>query len=176
MKYFTPDLLVRFGSEDDAIANAAQEEWDNACDRYGQYLDSIKGQLPPGLQYLEEHYQLHDAEVRGLGKQGHSFVMVLQLDSPPQPLVTLTFDLMDEPTINEDTLPQQLRSRGVVEWQYDELELLPGEPPTWSWSVLLSNGWEVTLRFRSVQVQEAQALLPPPRNGHTEQMIATAQA
>ncbi len=173
MKYFTPDLLVRFGSKDDAIANAAQEEWDCACDSYGHYFDSIKGKMPSGLRHIEESYQLHDAKVRGLGKQGHSFVIVLQLDSPPQPLVTLTFDLVNEPKINPTDLPLQFRSTGsVVEWQYDELELIPGEPPIWSWSILLSNGWEVKLHFRDVQVQEAQALLPAPRNGNTVGMAS----
>ena len=89
---------------------------------------------------------------------------------------TVTFDLVGEPTINPNALPRELRSKGgVVEWQYDELELTLGNPPTWSWSILLSNGWEVVLHFRDVQVQEAQALLPVPRNGHTVKVSSAAQ-
>jgi hypothetical protein len=34
MKYFTPDLLLRSGSEEDATASAADEKWENACARY----------------------------------------------------------------------------------------------------------------------------------------------
>ena len=52
-----------------------------------------------------------------------------------------------------------------MDWQYDEIEMVEGEPPTWRQSILLSNGWEVTLPFRDVRVEEAEALLPPPRNG-----------
>ena len=52
----------------------------------------------------------------------------------------------------------------IVDWQYDEIEMVPGEPPTWRQLILLNNGWEVTLHFRDVQVQEVQPVLPVPRN------------
>jgi len=35
----------------------------------------------------------------------------------------------------------------------------------WWQSILFSNGWEVNLHFRAVRVEEADALLPAPRNG-----------
>jgi hypothetical protein len=166
MKYFTLDLLARFGSEESAVADAAQAEWDQVCDRYNAYLESIKGEMTPGLRQIEERYYLHDAKIRAMGRQGRSFVILLQLDTPPHSLVTLTFGLVEEPVITPAALPAELRSQGpVVEWQYDELELLPGDPATWSWSILLSNGWEVCLRFHDVQVQEAQALIPSPGDG-----------
>ena len=50
MNYFTADLLGRFGSEDETTANDAQHEWEQACRRYGVYLDSIKGSMPSGLR------------------------------------------------------------------------------------------------------------------------------
>lgn len=166
MKYFTADLLRRFGSEDAPTANAAQEEWEQVCERYNAYLDSIKGQMTPGLRQVEESYSLHDARVCGMGQDGQSFVIVLRLDTPPHPLLTLTFDLLGEPGIDTTALPQELCSTGdVVAWQYDELELLPGNPQGWRWSILFSNGWEVRLHFRDVRVQAAQAILPTPRNG-----------
>jgi hypothetical protein len=52
-----------------------------------------------------------------------------------------------------------------VDWLYDEIEKVDGRPPTWRQSILLSNGWEVTLHFRDVKVEEVQAILPVPRNG-----------
>ena len=51
-----------------------------------------------------------------------------------------------------------------MDWQYDEIEMAEGEPPTWWQSILFSNGWEVNLHFRTVRVEEADALLPAPRN------------
>ena len=93
-------------------------------------------------------------------------MVVLQLDTPPQSLLTLTYELVEEPRIDPEALPEAVRSKGpVVEWQYDEVEKVAGGPPTWRQSVLLSNGWEVTLHFRDVRVEEAQALLPTPRDG-----------
>jgi hypothetical protein len=166
MKYFTPDRLSRYGADEPVVYQPATKEWDQVCQRYGSYIDSIKEQMTPGLRNIEESYFLHDAKIRAMGKQGRSFVITVQLDNPPHSLVTFTFDLLDEPVINTAALPPELRSTGhVVEWQYDELELLSGEPPSWSWSILLSNGWEVKLHFRDVQVLELQAMIPPPRNG-----------
>jgi hypothetical protein len=169
MKYFTPDLLSRYGADEPAIYQPATEEWEQVCQRYSCYIDSVKGQMSPGLRHIEESYLLHDAKIRAMGKQGHSFVILVQLDNPPHSLVTFSFDLLDEPVISTAALPPELRSTGpIVEWQYDELELESRQPPTWSWSILLSNGWEVKLHFRDVQVQELQAMIPAPRNGQID--------
>ncbi len=51
--------------------------------------------------------------------------------------------------------------------------MVPGTPPTWRQSILLSNGWEVTLHFRDVQVQEVQVLIPAPRNGQIVELPAS---
>jgi hypothetical protein len=169
MKYFTPDLLSRFDSPEEAAADGAAAEWEDACARYNAYLDSVKAQMPPGLRLIEDSYSLHDAKVRGMGKRGRSFVLMLQLDTPPHPLLGLTFTLVGEPEINRNALPRELCSTSEVpEWQYDEIELVAGSPPTWSWRILFSNGWEVHLPLRDVEVQEVQALIPSPRNGSAD--------
>jgi hypothetical protein len=101
-----------------------------------------------------------------MGKRGASFVIILQLDTPPQSLVTLTYDLVEAPVIVKDALPSEVCGTGpLADWQYDEIEMVPGTPPTWRQSVLLGNGWELSLHFRDVQVQEVEAVLPTPRNG-----------
>ena len=90
----------------------------------------------------------------------------IQPADPPQPLLTFTYELVSEPVIRKDVLPADYQSTGgYVDWQYDEIELAEGEPPTWKQSILFSNGWEVTLHFRDVRDEEAEALLPVPRNG-----------
>jgi hypothetical protein len=176
MNYFTADLLLRFGSDDPAVAEAASEEWERACERYNAHIAALKPQMTPGLLQIEENYCLHDAKVRGMGRQGPSFVIMLQLDTSPHSLLTFTADLTAEPAINTTALPRELRSTGeTVEWQYDELELVPGTPATWSWVILLSNGWEVRLCFRDIHVQEAQALIPSPRNGPLSVASVVAQ-
>jgi len=39
-------------------------------------------------------------------------------------------------------------------------ESVSGDPPTWRQSLLLSNGWEVSLHFREVHVEELHPLIP----------------
>ncbi len=164
MKYFTPDLLERYGSSDPAVFKPAEAEWENRCERYNAYLDSLKADLPPGLRDIEENYFLHDAVICGMGRHDSSFLIMLQLDHVPYSLVIFTYDLVGEPTIKKGVIPpEDCTPENHVEWQYDELERVSGDPATWVQSILLSNGWEVCLRFRDVRVQAAQPLIPAPR-------------
>jgi hypothetical protein len=160
MNYFTPDLIDRFGAVEPAVADAADARWEEAGDRYCAYLDSIKAQLPPGLRQLLDDYYLHDAVVFGMGRQDGRFVIALQLDTPPQDLLILTYDLLAEPEILSDVLPRGHRCPTRVEWMYDEVERVPGEPASWVQSVLLSNGWELRLRCHDVHVQRLEPVLP----------------
>jgi len=108
-----------------------------------------------------------------MGWRKGACVIVLQLDTPPHSLLTFTYHLVEQPWIDQHELPESARSRGdVVEWQYDEIEKVPGEPPTWRQSILLSNGWEIALHFRDVDVAEMQALLPVSSNGAAPRMQA----
>ena len=168
MKYFTPDLYIRGQSPDEGVLDEAERLWEEAGERYLAALTAIRPALPPGVRHVLDSYYLHDAVVLGMGRQGNAFVLVLQLDTPPHSLLTFTYDLVGEPVIRTDVLPPELRTPPEhVEWMYDEVEVIPGQPPVCCLSVLLSNGWELQLRFRDVAIQETQAILPVPRNGTT---------
>jgi hypothetical protein len=168
MKYFTPELISAYGSDDSTSWQEVEDRWEAMGDRYNAYLRSIQDAFPVGLSRLEHDYFLHDAVVQGMGIHDGKLVFVLRLDPPPQPLVMVTYELVEAPTILPDVLPAECRSGGShVDWQYDEIEAVSGEPRTWLQSILLSNGWEVCLHFRDVKVEELQALLPVPRNGST---------
>jgi hypothetical protein len=166
MKYFTPELIVAYGSDDPETWKEGQRRWEAACARYSTHLASLRNDLPPGLRLIEDNYRLHDAVVRGMGRRGGAFFIMLQLDAPPQSLLSCTYSLVDEPAITHGALPPEFCSTGgQVDWQYDEVEKGARQPPTWRQSILLSNGWEVALHFRDVQVEEIQPLLPAPRTG-----------
>ena len=157
MRYFTQDLIVRGQSHDDTVLNEVEAHWDENCERYAAYLDSVRDRLPPGLRHRIDNYYLHDAVIRGMGWQDNAFVIVVQLDTPPQSIISFTYQLLSEPVIQKDTLPPEVRGTGsIVDWQYDEIEMVPGDLPTWCQAILLSNGWELRLHFRDVQVQEVQ--------------------
>jgi hypothetical protein len=166
VKYFTPDLIVRGQSEDDRVLNEVEALWDERCQRYNSHLASLRDELCPGLRHIEDHYYLHDARVRGMGQRDGAFVIVLRLDTPPHSLLTFRYEVVEPPRIDRDVLPESVRSGGdSADWLYDEIEKVPGEPPTWRQSILLSNGWEIGIHFRDVKVEEMQAVLPAPING-----------
>jgi hypothetical protein len=164
MKYFTPELILMGQSEDDHVLDEQEQLWEKSGDRYVAYLDTVRPHFTPGLRQIDEGYYLHDSVIRGLGRRGNSFVMILQLDTPPQSILTFTYDLVEEPVIAKGVLPPEFCGTGnIVSWQYNEIEMVPGTPPTWRESLLLDNGWELTLHFRDVQVQEVEAILPASR-------------
>jgi hypothetical protein len=174
MKYFTPELIVMGQSDEDRVLNEQSRLWDEAGERYVAYLDSIRPQLPAGLRHIDNSYYLHDSQIQAMGHRDRGFVIVLQLDPPPQSILTFTYDLLENPAIIKGALPAEHCGCGpLVDWQYDEIEMVAGSPPTWRQTILLSNGWELTLHFRDVQVQEVQALIPPPRNGHTAALASS---
>src|SRR5947209_644988 len=66
--YLTRELLDRFGSADPAVASAAGGEWEKALEHYEQRWHAIRPQVPVGAAYLTDHFYLHDAAVRSLGR------------------------------------------------------------------------------------------------------------
>jgi hypothetical protein len=98
-----------------------------------------------------------------MGRRGDVFVMTLQLDVPPNDLLTVTYTLAGSPEVLK---PQAAdgSDEGAPLWQYEELELVREEGrPHFVHSILLDNGWELRLPFRDVQLTTAEPFYPPPR-------------
>jgi len=154
MKYFTPELLEQFRSEDEKTAESASDQWETQVEHYGQYLRSVKAQLPSQFRELLDHYCLHDAKVGATGTIGQYFLLSLRLDTPPQDTLWLTYGLVDNFTVNHHrtSAPDDV----PVEWLYDEVEVHHDKtrylffPQTsFRHSILLSNGWELQIGFRN---------------------------
>jgi len=62
LKFFTPELYVRFNSSDPEVADRANDAWEAALDAYRAHLRRIQKDLPPGAQELSKTC-LHDAEL-----------------------------------------------------------------------------------------------------------------
>jgi hypothetical protein len=161
MKYFTRELIERFGSPDDDTANAADAEWEDAVDRHENQLEAIRERLPTSLRYLWDNFYLHDADVLAMGWHGQTFVVVLRLDVPPKDLVILNYQLVEEPLINTEALPPEACCN-YMQWMYDEIGWVEGEKTYATHSILFCNGWEVELHLRDLEVTAAQTLVPVP--------------
>lgn len=162
MKFFTFDLIDRYGSEDDAIADAADAEWEEQVDAYDQHLKHIEPSLTDSL-LIYNGLLLHDALVESINRHGNRLVMVLQKDIPPRDLVTVTYLLTNEPIIRTDALSPPHRTE-YMGFMYDELDVIEENgQKVFTQSILFSNGWEVQLRFRDVEVVIAEPIYPVPR-------------
>jgi hypothetical protein len=176
MKFFTPDLLERFGSEDDRVALAAQEELEQRSEQYARHLHDIEPKLPARFREMQQRFYLHDARVVGpwfpdlpdalswlhlvmpglpigwrppAADAGRwpSFWLAVQLDTPPREFLVLHYRSV---LIEETRRRRPLRDEGCpyLEWQYDEVELVPTqEGSEFCHAILFTNGFELRLRF-----------------------------
>jgi len=176
MKFFTPDLLNGFGSEDGKIALGAHQELESHSAEYLRQLREIEEKLPQRLRALLEQFYLHDSRVIshssfGIcepGEPGHSelwelthrakryaedgrlqsFWIVLQLDTPPREILVLQYRSV---LVEGAHLHQALGDEDCpdLEWLYDEVELIPtGRDNEFRHSILFTKGLELRLRFK----------------------------
>ena len=82
MKFFTPDLIDRFGSEDDGIALAAQQEFEGRSEEYLRQLREIGEILPERFRELLEQFYLHDSRVISHSSFGFSAPGELEYTGP----------------------------------------------------------------------------------------------
>jgi hypothetical protein len=160
MRFFTPQRYVALQAPGKAEMDAADADWENAVERYESLVQTLRPHLPEPVRRLLDGYYLHDADVLSIGRQGEHFVLQLQLDVPPHELLTLRYDLAADPDVDVAALPPEHRSTGM-QWLHDELEQV-GETgnPSYLHSILFSNGWEVRIPFRDVQLSTAQPVYP----------------
>jgi hypothetical protein len=115
------------------------------------------------VRQLLDGFYFHDANVLNMGQRGDTFVIVLQLDVPPNDLLTITYSLVAAPQIRRELFPASLRSP-QPQWLHEELELIrDGGQKHFVHTILFSNGWQVRLPFREVQLTTAAPIFPVPR-------------
>jgi hypothetical protein len=169
MKYFTPELLARFQSEDLDVSAAAHDDWEQAIQRYQRRLAKIQSAFPPAWQpFRSDRVCLHDARVVSIGRQDETFLMVLQPEPPSPNVVFLTFTLDGEPVIDPAALPAG-PDPNYATWMYEEFDLDRHKKCTFE--VLLSNGWSVKFAFRDFRFLTARRLFP----GTADQLVPVTE-
>lgn len=152
MKYFTPELYLRFNSKDRSVVSKAHTEWEAAIEDYRNHLGTIGPQLVPNVRKLAKSLCLHDAHYLGLRHPRiphlHHPIAVLASQNEAT-IFLLVYTLAKEPQIHEAKANWRF-SKKQVHWLYDEFDI--DSQGNQQHEVLLSNGKIITLRFRDVQL------------------------
>ncbi len=148
MKYFTPELYVRFNSRDPDEADRADKEWDAAQDRYEKHLKRIRRRLPEKVRVLSNKLCLHDAEYQGFANSPLAplpwqlaIVRVQQADK----VYFLLYVLTEDPEIKRPVV-SKVFSKEQPRWLYDEVDL--EESGDFCHEILISNGLVLRLVFQ----------------------------
>lgn len=173
MKFFTPELYLRFNSSNEDEADRANEEWESALAEYREHLSRIWDSMPSPVRKLTE-VCLHDAEFLGLDQNvdplllptdelaPHTFWTATAIIDVNQKgkIVSLIYLLWDR--VREHAPMQRWPfSKASPHWLYDEVDVAPGRQVMFSHRVLLSNGRVLEIPFVSAIVHT----LPVPRSG-----------
>jgi hypothetical protein len=163
MNYFTRERYLALQERGEDAMDAADAAWAEAVDRYDAYLRTIRPEMPEAVRELLDGFYLHDARVLSMGRRGDTYVISVQLDAPPNELLTITYRLAAPPEIKQE-LFTWAGPNATPAWLYDEIELVrDGEQSHFLHSILFSNGWEMRLAFREVQLATADPTFPYPR-------------
>lgn len=146
MKYFTPELLEHYGSENDIVADQGQAAWEKASEEYLRHYKSIEGSLPAKLRSVLDRFYLHDARLFGVALEPPFLFLTMQLDAPPHEVLVFQYYLRKEPEAirwNQGSDPCP-----YAEWLYDEVDLKKVENIIFfEHSVLFTNGVELRIPF-----------------------------
>jgi hypothetical protein len=165
MNYFTRERYLAQQLSDAAAMDAADAAWEQAVARYDAYLQTIRPDLPECTRQLLDGFDRHDARVLSMGQRGDTFLISMQLDVPPNELLTITYTLAGPPEMKTEKFPGGEGS-APPRWLYDEIELVQqGDRKHCIHSIVFSNGWETHIPFRDVQMATAIPMFPHPRSG-----------
>jgi hypothetical protein len=163
MKFFTPELFVRFNSADDDKADRADEEWEEAIRAYREHLDGLRDQMPSQVEKLAG-LCLHDAEVLACEQPVEPFfplspfepfpfwtgfaILSLRRGNEIVSLIYMLWDRLREHAASEDWPFSKLRTH----WLYDELDVSPNRHGMFVHRVLLSDGTVMEIPFVSALI------------------------
>jgi hypothetical protein len=188
MRFFTPELYVRFNSADEEEADRANEAWETAIQDYERHLDGLRDRMPSQIKKLTE-LCLHDSELLALNEEMEPlmpfpfepflferfgpipFWSALAVTSLKQDdkILTLFYVLWDR--IREHSRPQDWPFSGLRKhWLYDEVDVATDSRRGFLHRVLFSDGSVIEIPFVSVITHGFS--LPPSGAENTSKKIA----
>jgi hypothetical protein len=173
MRFFAPELYVRFNSSNEDEADRASEEWDSALGNYRKHLEGIRDLMPSPVRRLAE-ICLHDAEFLGLDQTFEPLLLPANESIPNAfwtataiidvnqngKIVSLIYLLWDR-VREQSSVRQWPFSKARPHWLYDEVDVAPGRQGMFVHRILLSDGRVIEIPFVSALVHT----LPVSRSG-----------
>ena len=154
MKYFTPELYLRFASANRREVVAAHEDGERAIESYKRHLEKIGPQMTANSRRLAETLCLHDADYLGMAivptpETGKPCALLLLRQDLLR--IFLLYYLAEQPLV--ETVDREWPySKQQVHWLYDEFDV--AEDGTPRHEILLSNGQIMTLRFHELELMQ----------------------
>jgi hypothetical protein len=171
MKYFTPELYLRFNSSDEKEADLAEVAWDNAIQSYKRRLKDNRSKMPPNVRTLAEKSCFHDAVV--LGWQTHQQGNTRRAETPK--FVAIFLQQGNEAIVLHYflwALPKESKrrknwpfSQDHKHWLYDEVDIADNvvhADPCYDFvhRILWSDGSELEIPFADVIINRFPLLSP----------------
>lgn len=171
MRFFTPGLHMRYNSDDDAVADRADAEWERAIRAYQEHLQTLSDHMNERVKSVAQALCLHDAEIL-------DFKAALPLHPFLQPpfspgaatislrndgkIINLFYLLWEE--VGEAAAPKAWPfSQQRVHWLYDEIDRVEPSSPVLFWHrILLSDGRVVSIPFTDLIVNAFPEENPQP--------------
>jgi hypothetical protein len=172
MRFFTPELYLRFNSPNRDEALRADAEWEEAVDRYERRLGEFKERLPSQVEQLAD-LCLHDAEILSRVEEiqsagpfpfpeypvpfpmtGWSVIAVISVKQEGE-VLSIFYCLWDRMRVHPAPAEWPF-SEQREHWLYDEVDLLSDRRGPFVHRILLSSGIVLEIPFLSVFIHRLQ--------------------
>lgn len=155
MRFFTPELYLRFNSEVEDIADRANDDWETALCDYELHLKGLRKAMPASVSALTR-IDLHDAEWVGMdnGKNDAAWPKQLAIITllKDNILYSLIYQLV-HPVVNSAQKNAWPFSSKSKHWLYDEID---STPEGYVHRILISDGRILEIPFRSVNINQVR--------------------
>ena len=168
MKYFKPELIERYRSINDDIADAAAKEWEEAIVSYRARIKAIRTKLPAGVRRLRSRVPLHDSKIFGVAISDPKplFSMLIQLEGTarhPGEVLELNYHSVAGPNggihfrMPTSAITKVLKDARIL---YDEFDV-DETHGFFTHSILLNDWREFEIRFHNLSYKRLGRVYVP---------------
>lgn len=149
MRFFTPELYLRFNSDEEVEADRADEAWEKATDDYRRHLKAFRKTMPASVRAMTERC-LHDFELLSFHEEFKPAAAVLSLGNGSD-IRIVVYTLWDR--VRRKTGPRSWPfSKAQKHWLYDEIDVANQSGGRFVHRILSSDGSIVQIPFSQVFV------------------------